>query len=69
VRVDALGEEYVHLVTWSRREDARQFESIEGSVEFYRGTTGRIRDDGNPDRPLTSYSVEFETWEVLSYSR
>jgi hypothetical protein len=57
------------LVTSPMRQAALQFEGVDGAVEFYWGTTGRIRADGNPDRPLTAYTAEFETLEVLAYQR
>jgi hypothetical protein len=61
-----LGGEYVHLVTSPKLEEAQWFENIDAAVACYRGMTGRLREDGNPDRPLTAYTVEFETWEVVA---
>src|SRR5580692_2685604 len=35
-------------------------ESVDAALEFSRrATPGHLRADGSPDRPLTSYSVEF----------
>jgi len=57
-RTDEDGE-FVHLIVADRRQDARQFASIQAAMELYlASSTKGPRADGQPDRPLTAYSVE-----------
>jgi hypothetical protein len=51
--------EFVHLVVTDRRQDARQFDHIHEAMDVYLGaSTKGPRLDGQPDRPLSAYSVE-----------
>jgi hypothetical protein len=51
---------FVHLVVTDRRDEAREFPTLEAAVTFYRReSTHGPRPDGKPDRPLTAYTVEF----------
>ena len=53
------GGEFVHLIVADRRQDARQFDSMQAAMELYLApSTKGPRADGEPDRPLTAYSVE-----------
>jgi hypothetical protein len=42
------------------KTQARQFASLREAVEFYRKSYG-LRPDGQPNRPLTAYTVTFES--------
>ena len=51
--------EFVHLIVADSRQDARQFDCIQAAMDFYLGLSANgPRADGEPDRPLTAYSVE-----------
>jgi hypothetical protein len=51
---------YIHLELAERREDARQFATLEEAIRFYRmESTAGPRPDGQPNRPLTAFTVEF----------
>ena len=57
-RTDDDGE-FVHLIVAGQRQDARQFDSMQAAMELYLApSTKGPRADGEPDRPLTAYSVE-----------
>ena len=57
-RADGDGE-FVHLIVTDRRQDARQFDTIQAAMELYLSASAKgPRADGEPDRPLTAYSVE-----------
>jgi hypothetical protein len=54
-------EPYIYLELAERREDARQFATLEEAIRFYRmESAAGPRPDGQPDRPLTAYTVEFD---------
>jgi hypothetical protein len=55
---DELGP-FVHLIVTEDRQQARQFQTYAQAVAFYQMTsrTGP-RQDGQPDRPLTAFTVE-----------
>lgn len=56
---DADGVPWVHLITTRRRKDAKQFPDARAAVKYYFQEKG-IRPDGEPDRPLTMYTVAVE---------
>lgn len=37
---------------------AARFKTADEAMEYWRMTSGRIREDGEPDRPLTAFTVE-----------
>lgn len=49
-----------HIVTTPDREKAKQFATKGEAFETYRLSSGRIRPDGRPDRPLTAFTVEID---------
>lgn len=46
------------LVTSLDPNDALQFKDITEALELWRKPSGRTREDGKPDRPLTAWTVE-----------
>ncbi len=44
--------------TTTKAELAQRFDDIAQALACYRQTTGLTRDDGEPDRPLTMFTVE-----------
>jgi hypothetical protein len=57
---DAGGEEgeFIHLDTTDNPAMAKLFSSCEDAYNFYIQSSGRMRPDGEMDRPLTAFSVE-----------
>lgn len=50
---------FVHLVTTENRLAARLFQSTQAAIDFYlQESKAGPRADGQPDRPLTAYTVE-----------
>jgi len=58
--IDEKGEEgeFIHLDTTEDPGKARVFRTAGEAYNFYIAPSGRIRSDGELDRPLTSFSVE-----------
>jgi hypothetical protein len=58
--VDKDGEEgeFIHLDTTTDPAKARLFCSVEEAYLFYRSPSGRLRADGEKDRPLTAFHAE-----------
>jgi len=56
------GEEYDGglLLVVDRPEEAQQFQTLADALAKYRASYG-IRTDGEPNRPLTAFTVEFFT--------
>lgn len=58
-----LGWQYPHLVTTPDRDKARRFPGFREALEYVRAVdpTHPVRDtDGMPNRPLTSFNVNYE---------
>jgi hypothetical protein len=52
---------FVHVIATERRDLARQFPTLEEAIQFYRmESTAGPRPDGQPNRPLTAYTIEFD---------
>lgn len=50
-------------ITWTpMRADAKRFETLMDALAFHRRPATRtpVRDDGEPNRPLTAYSIMIE---------
>lgn len=49
----------------SKKEEAVTFPDLENAIGFYRTVPKcrPVRDDGNPNRPLTAFSILFENVE------
>jgi hypothetical protein len=56
--VDPDGERWCHLVVTDDPAKARQFRDLREATNYLWQDTGRLRADGQPDRPLTAYTVE-----------
>lgn len=53
------GEEMIcHLLVTPKVEEAKVFEDMPAAWEYWRQSYG-VRDDGEPNRPLTAYTCEF----------
>lgn len=53
-----------HVVCSPDPARARRFESVDDARAYWRTTSGRTRPDGQPDRPLTAFSVLAEPVET-----
>lgn len=54
---DGVG--WCHLETTADRRKAKVFPSIKEALEYWRQSSG-LREDGEPNRPLTAFTVTFE---------
>lgn len=60
VPLDEGDGDFIHLIVTEDPAKAKQFATLEEAVALYRASSG-TRPDGEPDRPLTAYSVMFES--------